>query len=183
MTDDEFDALFDSVERSAFRYEGLPVYAVDEEDVDLVAWREGRAMAERSVRTDPWLRRIARQTVVHDVDWCRVRRTTSPPSWYLTWEIGAYLESQAAGERILLVDDEVWTGPDFWLLDAGAPGARAVLLHYDEHGAPTAQELVADSATVIELTGAAEALVRAATPLNEWVVDHRAELHAIGGGG
>lgn len=182
MTDDEFDALFDTVERSAFRYEGLPAYSVDDEDSDLLAWREGRAMTERSVRTDPWLRRIARQTVLHDVDWCRVRQTTSPPSWYLAWEINSYIESQAAGERVLLTGDRIWTGPDFWLFDADGPDARAILMHYDDDGAPTGHELVRGDPIVSELSRTAEMLIAAAVPLNRWIAEHRDELGGTGTG-
>jgi hypothetical protein len=181
VTPDEFDALFDGVTRSAFRYEGLPVYAVDEEDADLAAWREGLPVAERSVRTDPWLARIADQTINRGVDWCRVRYAPLPLSWYLRWEIAdGYLESQAVGERILLTDQQMWSGPDFWLFDAGTPDARGVLQRFDEHGAPVAQELVTDRAVVQTLITAADALAEVAMPLNRWIVEHRDELHGAG---
>lgn len=181
MTPQEFDTLFDGVTRSAFRYEGLPVYAVDEEDADLTAWREGMPVSERSVRTDPWLARIARQTVVDGIDWCRVRYAPSPLSWYVRWEIAdGYVESQAVGERILLTDLHVWDGPDFWLLDAGTPTARAVLQRFDEHGAPVEQALVTDPGVVAELERAAERLIDAGLSLNAWIVEHRDELHGAG---
>lgn len=183
MTADEFNALFDTVTRSAFRYEGLPVYAVDEEDSDLIAWRAGLPMAERSVRTDAWLARIARQRIVHGIDWCRVRYVTSPPSWYVAFEISGYIESQAAGERILLIGDQMWDGPDFWLLDAGTPSARGILQSFDERGAPIEQELVTDPAVVAELERAAERLVGVGLPLNAWLVEHRDELHGAGARG
>ena len=181
LTGDEFDALFDGVLRSAFRYEGLPVYAVDEEDADLAAWRAGRAMAERSVRTDPWLTRIARQTIMDGVDWCRVRHVTSPPSWYVAWETAGYIESQAAGERILLTGRRLWDGPDFWLLDGDTRRARAVIQTYDADGRWLRNELVpTGSRLVFELERVAAELMRVATPLNQWLVEHRDELHAAG---
>ena len=184
MTDDEFDALFDTVSRSAFRYEGLPVYAVDEEDADLTAWRSGRPMTERSVRTDPWLARIARQTVVHSVEWCRVRHVTSPPSWYVAWEVCSYVESQAVGERILLTEERIWDGPDFWLLDGGTPAVRGILQTYDERGTPIRNELVPAGAEILsDLERAAAALTAAAIPLNIWIVEHRDELPGAGVGG
>jgi hypothetical protein len=68
MTPEEFNAEFDKIRKSAFRFEGLAVYDIDEEDEDLVAWQRGLAMAERSVRTSPWLARIARQTVSDEVE-------------------------------------------------------------------------------------------------------------------
>lgn len=178
MTDDEFNALFDTVEHSAFRYEGLPVYAVDEEDSDLAAWRAGAAMAERSVRTDPWLARIALQTVAHDIEWVRVRYAPSPLSWYVAWEVGGYVESQAAGERILLTSQRVWDGPDFWLLDAGTAQARGVIQTYKEDGSPISNDIVpAGSSAIEELEQAANALIRVSTELNPWIVAHRDELH------
>lgn len=184
LTGEEFDALFDRVTRSAFRYEGLPVYGVDEEDDDLAAWRAGRPMAERSVRTDPWLARIARQTVVDRVDWCRVRHVTSPPSWYLAWEVAGYIESQAAGERILLTGQRIWSGPDFWLLDAGTPHARAVIQTYAPDGRHIRNELAPPRSPIVaELERVVPELIAAATPLNAWLVEHRDELRAAGVGG
>lgn len=181
LTGDEFDALFDEVRKSAFRYEGLPVYAVDEEDEDLAAWRAGRAMAERSVRTDPWLTRIARQTVMDGVDWCRVRHVTSPPSWYVAFEVPGYIESQAVGERILLTERQVWDGPDFWLLDADTRRARAVIQTYGPGGEHIRNELVPPRSRLVnELERVADDLVRVATPLNQWIVEHRDELHGAG---
>lgn len=181
LSADEFDALFDEVRYSAFRYEGLPVYAVDEEDEDLAAWRTGRAMAERSVRTDPWLARIALQTILSHVHWSRVRYVTSPPSWYVAWEVASYVESQAAGERILLTGEKLWDGPDFWLLDAGTPHARAVIQTYGPDGGHIRNELVpGGSQRVADLERLAPALVQAATPLNHWLVKHRDELLAAG---
>lgn len=185
MTLDEFNALFDSITRSAFRFEGLPVYAVDEEDADLAAWRAGRPVAERSVRTDPWLARIADQTINCGIDWSRVRYVPSPLPWYVRWEIeDGYAESQAVGERIWLTGDRsAWDGPDFWLFDAGTPGAHAVLQHYDEHGAPSGFEPVIERAALARLEVAARALTASATPLNRWIVEHRDELHGVGAGG
>lgn len=182
LTGGEFDALFDGVRYSAFRYESLPVYGVDEEDDDLAAWLDGRAMAERSVRTDPWLARIARQTVVDDIDWCRVRHVTSPPSWYLAFEVPGYVESQAVGERILLTGERLWDGGDFWLLDRNTRRARAVLQHYDEDGNHIRNELVPPGSRVIrELTRVTADLIAVGEPLNGWLVRHQAELDAAAG--
>ncbi|MDN5930768.1 MAG: hypothetical protein L0I24_06860 [Pseudonocardia sp.] len=182
LTGDQFDALFNTVAVSAFRYEGLPVYGVDEEDDDLAAWRDGRAMAERSVRTDPWLARIARHTVVDDIAWCRVRHVTDPPSWYLAFEAPGYVESQAVGERILLTTERVWGGPDFWLLDRNTRRARAVIQFYDADGNHVRNELAPPGHRIIpELERATAALIAVGEPLNGWLVRHRAELDALAG--
>ena len=55
----DLGACFDLFERSAFRLETLPVYAVAAEDERLRAFRLGLPRPERSVRTSPWLARIA----------------------------------------------------------------------------------------------------------------------------
>lgn len=181
MTPEEFNRLFDEVAESAFRFEGLPEYAVDEEDPDLRAWREGLPQAERSVRTSPWLARIARQTVVDGVDWSRVRYAPSPMPWYLRWEVGGYIESQAAGERILLTSDRsAWDGPDFWLFDADRSNAHAVLMYYDECGAQAGYELVTKDAVLARLRIAATTLIEAAAPLNWWLVENAHEIHQAG---
>lgn len=182
MTPDEFNRLFDTPTRSVFRFEGLPEYAVDREDEDLVAWREGRPQAVRSVKTSPWLARIARQTL-DGVDWTRVRHVTSPPSWYVRWEIGGYVESQAAGEEVLLTSDRpAWTGGDFWLIDAGPDGrAHAIVLRYDDEGRPGEHEHVTDRSHVALLERAARELMRGAVPLNRWIVEHRDELAGVRG--
>lgn len=180
LTGPEFDALFDGLRHSAFRYEGLPVYGVDEEDDDLAAWQAGRAMAERSVRTDPWLARIARQTVVDGIEWCRVRHVSSPLSWYVAFELPGYIESQAVGERILLTGEQIWDGSDFWLLDRGTRRARAVLQSYDADGNHLGNELAPPGSRIIpELERATAALIAVGEPLNPWLVEHRHELHGI----
>ncbi|MGH8571998.1 MAG: DUF6879 family protein, partial [Gammaproteobacteria bacterium] len=51
MTLDEFDALFDRFEVSAFHLETHQDYAIEEEDKRLRAFREGLPRPERSVRT------------------------------------------------------------------------------------------------------------------------------------
>ena len=92
MNFDEFDAWFDRFERSTFRLETLQRYAVSEEDERLRAFREGAPRPERSVRTSPWLRRIA-VTTVAGKRWQRVHIVEHPLSEYLCYEIEGYVES------------------------------------------------------------------------------------------
>ena len=174
MTPQEFDTEFDRIHRSAFRYEGLPVYAVDEEDEDLVAWRRGEAMAERSVRTSPWLARMARQTIVDGVEWCRVRKVPHPLSWYLRWEISGYIESQACGEQILLTDEGA--PHDFWLFDVDTPDARVIVQHYNDHGVLQRYEKILDPVQVAAYASMVAVLRESAVPLNDWLAEHVGDL-------
>jgi hypothetical protein len=135
---EEFDAYFDRFATDVFRLENLQSYAVSQEDARLKAFRAGTARPERSVRTEPWLARIA-VTTVAGKSWERVHVVDHPLSEYLRYELVGYVESQAAGERILIADravDEALTqlGEDFWLFDGDSPDAYAVLMHYDEAG-------------------------------------------------
>ena len=156
---------FQNFQHSAFRLETLPAYDVPDEAAELEAYRAGRPLAERSVRTMPWLAQMA-ATTAEGKQWQRLRLIGAEPTLYESWEVGRYVESQACGEQIRLLDradHPDLSGRDFWLFDAGTPAAVAYLMRYDERGgfhgtdqAPADQ--LADLATVIELWGAAPTL-------------------------
>ncbi len=119
MTSEEFNALFDAFHTTVFRLEGLPDYAVGGFDAErLAAFRDGKPMPERSVRTSPWLARIA-VTTVNRKAWERVRVVDEPLTEYQRYELLAYQESQAAGEqiRVLTRSEAGEWGSDFWLFD------------------------------------------------------------------
>lgn len=171
MNGADLSALFDSVTRTAFRLETLQTYDVSGELDSVRAFRDGLPRPERSVRTNPFLRRIALQTAV-GVQWSRVRVVEYPLTEYVRYELLGYVESQAAGEQISLVDREVARdlGPDFWLLDAGMPSARAVLMHYDEEGRIVDRELTTDPDVLVRLAGQQAAAETYAVPLNAFLV-------------
>ncbi len=138
MNFEQFDACFDRFERSTFRLETLQQYSVSEEDERLRAFREGTPRPDRSVRTNPWLRRVA-VTTAAGKQWQRVHVVRHPLSEYLRYEMVGYVESAAAGEDIRIADraahpDLAALGPDFWLFDAEADQVFAVLMHYDQDG-------------------------------------------------
>ena len=155
MTLEEFDRLFDTFRSSAFHLETHQTYAVSEEDERLRAFREGRPRPERSVRTSPWLRRVA-VTTAAGKRWCRVHVIEHPLTEYLRYQLIGYVESQAAGEEIRLADrgehpELKALGPDAWLFDAGTRDAYGVLLHFDDAGHLLGIEAVDDVAGVAEL--------------------------------
>jgi len=165
VTPEQFTALLDTAARSVFRYEALQDYAMPAEDASVVAFRTGRPRPERSVRTSPWLRRIAVQTAA-GIDWSRVRVITWPLTEYTRWELIGYVESQAAGEAISVVGDDLAVGvPDFWLVDE----SRAVLMNYEPDGRLVDRVLVTDPAEVAELADVAARLRAAGQSLNEFL--------------
>lgn len=170
MTGADLSALFDSVTRTAFRLETLQSYDVSGEIDSVRAFRDGLPRPERSVRTNPFLRRIALQTA-GGVRWSRVRIVEHPLTEYVRYELLGYVESQAAGEQISLVDRDVARdlGPDFWLLDAGTPNARAVLMHYDDQGRIVDRTLTTDPEQTAQLAGQQAAAEMYAIPLNTYL--------------
>lgn len=135
---DDFDPYFDRFHTSVFRLETLQQYTVDEEQERITAFRQGLPRPERSVRTSPWLRRIA-VTTADGKRWQRIHVVDHPLSGYLRYEMAGYVESAAAGEEIRIADrakspDLAGLGPDFWLFDEGTADAFALLMQYDQEG-------------------------------------------------
>jgi hypothetical protein len=172
VTPEEFDALFDSFRHTVARLETLPAYDVGgQEAVRLRAFRERLPRPLRSVSTDPWLARIAISTVTAGKVWTRVRVVDEPLTDYQRYQLASYRESQAVGERVLLVSRSVAdVGPDFWLFDENEPDAHAVVMRYNERGQWLGAELVTDPNEVRGLAGQLHAVEAGAVPLNEFLV-------------
>ncbi len=173
MTPGGFDALFDSFRTTVFRLESFPSYDVGGSDAErIAAFREGGPIPERSVRTSPWLARLAVATVAGK-RWERVRVVDEPLTEYQRYELLAYQESQAAGEEIRVVTRSCaaadW-GSDFWLFDPGVSEARAVAMDYAPDGRWLGAALITDLETVRGLAKIRLAARSAAVPLNEFLV-------------
>lgn len=171
----DFDALFDRFTSTAFRLEAQPAYDVGgQEAIRLAAFREHRARPERSVRTDPWLARIAVTTVQAGKQWRRLRILDDPTTDYQRFQLvsGTYLEAQACGDDTVLLD-RAHAGPaaqhdDFWLFDRGTPAETGFLMSYS----PTGEFQSIRPAGVVELKvmrDIADGVARTATPLAEYL--------------
>ena len=171
----DLSTQFDTITRSAFRLEGLQAYDVTGEGESLRAFREGLPRPVYSVRTDDYLRRIALQAAA-GIDWCRMRVVEYPLSEYVRWELLSYVESQAVGERVLLVDRALVgdLGPDFWLFDADTDQARAVLMHYDQQGRVVKRELITAADALAELAQRRARAEVHAVPLNVFLAQNGA---------
>lgn len=176
MNFEEFDSYFDRFTTDVFRLENLQQYAVSEEDARLKAFRTGAGRPVRSVRTEPWLARIA-VTTVAGKQWERVHVVDHPLSEYLRYELVGYVESQAAGEQIGIADraaDESLSGlgDDFWLFDGDSPEAYVVLMSYDGAGHFVGFEHTTESAVLDRCRHERELAVRHAIGLNEYLARH-----------
>lgn len=175
MTLEEFDALFDTFQVSAFHLETHQTYAVSEEDERLRAFRERLPRPERSVRSSPWLRRIA-LTTAEGKQWSRVHLIREPLSEYLRYQLIGYVESQAVGEEIRLASldkhpELAELGPDSWLFDAGTPWASGVLLRFDTSGHLLGIEAV-EQAAMSERERQREIALTHSVSLAEYLVTH-----------
>jgi len=165
-----FDALFDTFTRSAYRLETLPAYAIPAEDPSYRAWLDGTTRPERSVRTSPWMRRIA-VTTAAGKEWSRTRVIDTPLTDYQRYEIPAYLESQAVGEQIRVVrrDDLGDGGPDFWLFDEDTDQPWAVSMDYNTDGEFTGYEVVRQLPDIYRLRWRRRDANAKAIPLAEYL--------------
>jgi hypothetical protein len=174
LTGPEFDQLFqrfaDSpTSTSVFRWEGREVYAIPRDEPSLVAFREGTARPERSVRTSPWLARIATSTVAGK-EWSRVRRPFD--NEYFRWEVLAYIESQAAGEGIHIAraDAAAYRLPDFWWFTGTELADRyAIAMHYADDGSPVEFEYIDHDDTLAAYERIAGELLALSRPLNSYL--------------
>lgn len=172
MTPEDFDALFDTFRHSAYRLEALRAYQVGGlEEARFEAFQRGQPLPERSVRTSPWVARIAVSTVKDGRDWSRTRVVDQPLTPFQRYQLESYRESQAVGEAVGLVERSRVgdVGSDFWLLDGGTDSARAVVMRYDDDGHWLGADLVTDTAELVVLEERRQAVQAIAVPLNEFL--------------
>lgn len=181
MTPDNFDALFDRFHSTVVRLESLPAYVVGGAEADRIkAWRRGEPRPERSVRTSPWLARIARTSIVEKKRWGRLRVLDEPLTVYQEYQLASYVESQAAGEVVMVArrgDVRVPLGSDFWLFDAGADDAYAAEMNYDGEGHWLGADLVIDAGRIAEMDARYRTVADHAVTLNTYVA-RRAAVRA-----
>ena len=173
----DLGACFDLFERSAFRLETLRAYAVDAEDERLRAFRLGLPRPERSVRTSPWLARIA-QTTAAGKSWRRVRVVGWPLTEYERYQMIGYRESAAAGDVIRIADRSAHPelavlDRDFWLFDAEGPRPFAALMAYDEACRYLGSEITAAPGAVERCQAARQLAGRYAVPLDNYLAHLR----------
>jgi hypothetical protein len=175
----DFAACFDEFRISAFRLETLRQYAVSAEDERITAFREHRPLPERSVRTSPWLRRIA-DTTAAGKHWSRVHVVDEPLSEYVRFEMVTYRESAQAGEDIRITSrkadpalDDLQT--DFWLFDAETSHPFAALMRYDPGGHYVDAEVTSDPAAISSCKAAQDLALHHSVPLSAYLADKEIE--------
>ena len=176
MTPEDFAACFDRFKESAFRLETLQRYTVPEEAERIRLFREGRPRPERSVRTSPWLRRVA-VTTAAGKRWQRVHVVDHPLSEYLRYELVGYVESAAAGEEIRIADrathpDLAKLTTDFWLFDADGENPFGILMNYDDDGQLLGYELAQSPEELDWRRSERDVALAHSVSLNEYLAMH-----------
>lgn len=179
MTD--LESCFDKFRHTAFRLETLALYNAAD-DVRFAAYRRGDPLPERSVRTSPWLRRVALTTAAGK-SWQRVHVMDQPLTEYERFELIAYVESAAAGEEIRIAEraaEPVATAlvRDFWLFDAGTPDAVAALMTYDVDGRYTGSEITGDAVDLRKCEAERDLALQHSVPLNAYLAARRQREHS-----
>jgi hypothetical protein len=173
VTPEDFDALFDRFHSTVVRLETLPAYSAGGAEAERIeAWRRGEPRPERSVRTSPWLARIAVTTATAGKSWSRVRVLDDPPTDYQRYQLASYVESQAAGEVVSVArrgDVRFELGPDFWLFDGGTDDAYAAVMRYDVDGKWLGVNLVTDTESVADMHAHVRAVAEFADSLNTYL--------------
>jgi hypothetical protein len=160
-----------AVQSTAFRLETLQHYAGDEEELD--EFRRGLPLRERSVRTSPYLRRLAEATLAGQ-QWSRIHVIEKPLTDYVRFELASYVGSAAAGEQIMVADRSAAAElgelrQDFWLVDKELPGAVALMMHYDQGGEFLGATAADDGRTLAWCRHARFLAASHAVPLNDYI--------------
>lgn len=170
----DLNACFDLFDHTADRLEVLAAYAAGgAEEERLRAFRLGLPRPERSVRTSPWLARIAR-TTAEGKSWRRIRVLGWPLTEYQRYQLIGYQESAAAGDVIRIADRSAHPelaalDRDFWLFDGDGPQPFAALMSYDDAGAYLGSEITTAPEAVDRCKAALRVGGRYAVPLDTYL--------------
>lgn len=175
IPEEEFVDAIMAITASAFRAERQRFYLEEpEEDLRLAFERGDTAPPVTIPHFQNWYDRV-QQNVSAGCPISRVRIHQNPPSkyqQYMRWlgiwnaragEVITYLTEQQATELGLLQDATT----DWWLLDAGTPQARLIVMYFDDDGRRIKNELVTDPVAVQQATAWRDLAVHHAAP------DHR----------
>jgi hypothetical protein len=165
--------LFD---HSAWRLELLDWYTSPATERRLARFLAGEQVtpAERA----PWLSMLHR-THAAGKTITRVRVITEPLTDYLKYELACFESSVEAGEDIRILPGNLADGLhlpeyDFWLFDAGQPGARAAVSFYGERGAWLRAEIVTEPGFVAACCRWRDAAMSRAIPFHAYQAGRRA---------
>jgi hypothetical protein len=172
--DPAWGALFDAMQRSAYRLEGQQIYSNDKEDAALERFRAGEPFKP----LEPWpaLERRRREAV-EGKTLTRVRVVIEPPTDYTRMELCAYRYLAEAGEdiRIIAVPEGEWPAGlpryDYWLIDEH----DVWRMHYHENYRFRGAELIEGEAAIAQHLKWRDIALAQAVPLNGYLAARQSE--------
>lgn len=182
MTGDPLDAWFNRPWQVARKLESGRTVVVPGEADRIRAFEAGEPRPVRSVRTSPYLARVARTTLAEGRLWQRIRVLDDPLTRYQRYGMPGLVESQAAGEDVSItvraadLPDDL--RQDFWLFENPLTGGFGVALDYDAAGVFLGAREVTDAVTLARYAADWDLAVRWAVPLNTYLAAHPAALRA-----
>ena len=159
---------------TAHRVETLSAYDVPAEAEALEAFRLGLPLAERSVRTSPWLARI-QETTAAGKSWRRTRIAGRPLTGYERFQLSyGYPGSASAGERIVIADRSAHPelaviDRDFWLFDEDTGDPFAAVMAYGQDGVYLGSEVTDDPDVIARCMEHKQLAERCAVPLHAYL--------------
>lgn len=168
LTGPDFQALFDSFQRSTERLETRDHYAGDQAEFD--AWLGGEfEEIPYSDRRAAWLDRIRTQTAA-GARWRRARVVREPPTDYQRFLLMSARQNVEAGEEIRYLPRDQATelalpSHDFWLFD----GDRLALMYFGLDDRMLGAQLIQEEAVVRQHRSWLDAALEAATPYKTYL--------------
>jgi hypothetical protein len=169
ISQDEFNRLLATFNRTAFRLETRKAYKLGYEVADFRRFLAGSPVPPPELDWwRPWLEQISRLTAVGK-QVARVRVVDEPPTDYQRWELWAGRWHAEAGEQIRYIrrSHAVQIGIpldcDWWLLDDG----RLIIIRYDTDGGIAGKTLTDDPGTIARHCALRDLAVRYATTAGE----------------
>jgi hypothetical protein len=170
LTGEDFNSIFESFERTAFRLETLPHYAVPIEAEAFADFLAGRPFNIDWHR--PWLDTMAGHIQAGRTVQ-RVRVMDEPPTPYQRFELAVTPHNLAIGEDIRVLRMSAARALnlpelDFWLFD----DARIVVMQFDAGGVLLDAEVSDDAARVAIHREARDRALAHAVPYVEYMAVH-----------
>lgn len=169
ITQAEFGQLLAGFERTAFRLECQPAYALGYEQADFDRFVAGERIPPPDLDWwRPWLEQVARQ-VREGKTMARVRVLAEPPTPYQQWQRWAGHWNVQAGEDIRYMARSTATriglplDYDWWLLD----DERLIVMRYTSTGAIDHKKVSTDPGMIARHQGWRDLAVHNATSAEE----------------
>jgi len=166
ISQEEWDGLFRTVERSAVHLEMRDSYGTEVELPHIAKWEKGEPDDDEWLQ--PWLGMV-RRSVQAGKSWRRAQVVSEPLSDYQRWAHRVTDTVVTSGEDIRwvsrrLVSSIPFPGNDFWLFD----DRLIVFLHFAGNGLIVDRQLSTDPADVELCRSAFEAVWKLAVPHHDY---------------